>query len=129
MTTASPTPLARYLAETTPQVEAALVAATQGQSVCAIHKAGAITPALKRVEGRHVILRELGRVAEQPAERVQAAFKELERVWREKLERYRQQEPPSWPWIEYYQGGVDELASARDVVASEAKAADTDAAS
>ncbi len=90
--------------------ERSLVAATGGENVCRLDKAGQATGGVKYHEGGVLALRAARRLI-QSAEpgQARASMAELHERWRADLVAQRARERPSAPWIAYTQGGVDAL--------------------
>ena len=81
----------------------AMMAASQGASVCSFTKAGDPVPALKHSEGRVAALKELRRAGLE-----QSVLESLATVWHQRLEAQRARDAGQ-NWIAYTMGGIDAL--------------------
>lgn len=90
--------------------EHALIAATGGENVCRLDKAGRATGGMKYNEGRLVALRAARRLAQSAkAAETWAAVRQLRDEWHANLRTQQARERPAPQWLAYTQGGADAL--------------------
>lgn len=93
--------------------ERALLAATGGENVCRLDKAGRATGGVKYHEGSLVALRAARRLLQSAdAATCEAALLQLHDQWRAELRAQQARAQPSPSWLAYTQGGVDALGQA-----------------
>ena len=102
----------KLLAAKIAEAEKALLAQTGGQSVCQLHKSGAVTPTLKYHEGKHVAYSTFRRILrkehqEKISEQSIAKIGSEIETWKKMRDSYQTKENPSPQWVAYSQGGVD----------------------
>ena len=90
-------------------IEAELVAATGGASLCSISRSAGSVPAAKYLEGRLTAVRDLSRlVAKTTTKDPRHDIEQLLPTWQQGLDHSHDHDRGT-DWIAYFAGGVDEL--------------------
>lgn len=103
------------------EVSRSLAGRTGSQAVCQIHKQGRVTGGLKYDEGQLVALNAVrrllaGMAGPCSAEEIAAALEAERAKWESNLAGHQARERPALPWVAYYQGGLDAVTSALNVL-------------
>lgn len=104
------------------EVGQSMDARTGSQAVCQIHRQGRVTGGLKYDEGRLVALSAVrrllaGMTGSCSAAEIAAVLEAERAKWASTLVSHQARERPAIQWVAYFQGGLDAVVSALNVMA------------